>query len=139
MSRAHYIDYQDCHYIGRRRTLCSGLNNYRSSANGPVLGLGGFEIIDLKNDQAVYQVPIELWSPSGRPMTQNLFWVEATDSGLKAYFMPDDEKSTLFIYEASSPRRHLAQVLGILRRVRESALCQWDDRLRSEATPADRG
>jgi hypothetical protein len=33
-------------------------------------------------------------------MTQNPFWVEATDSGLKAYFMPDDDKSMMFIYEA---------------------------------------
>jgi hypothetical protein len=101
INRAHYIDYQDCHYVGNRRMLCSGLNNYRSSVDDPVFRLGGFEIVDLKNDQAIYQVPIELWSPSGRPMTQNPFWVEATDSGLKAYFMPDDDTSTLFIYEAA--------------------------------------
>jgi hypothetical protein len=34
------------------------------------------------------------------PMTQNPVFVEATDSGLRAYFLPDDDKSTLFIYEA---------------------------------------
>jgi hypothetical protein len=100
MNRTHYIDYQDCHYLGGRQMLCSGLNTYRSSADGAALRLGGIEIIDLKDDQAIYQVPIELWSPSGRPMTQNPFWVEATDSGLKAYFMPDDDKSMMFIYEA---------------------------------------
>ena len=33
-------------------------------------------------------------------MTQNPFFVEAADTGLRAYFMPDDDKSTLFIYEA---------------------------------------
>ncbi len=101
INRAHYIDYQDCHYVGGGRMLCSGLNNYKSSADGPVFRLGGFEIVDLKSDQAIYQVPIELWSPSGLPMTQNPFWVEASDAGLKAYFMPDDDKSTLFIYEVA--------------------------------------
>ena len=100
-NRAHYIDYQDCHFLGGRRMLCSGLNNYRLVADGPVFPLGGLEIVDLKTDQAVYQVPVELWSPSGKPMTQNPFWVEATESGLRAYFMPDDDNSTLFVYEAA--------------------------------------
>jgi Family of unknown function (DUF6454) len=100
-NRAHYIDYQDCHYLGGRRMLCSGLNNYRLVADGPVFPLGGWEIVDLRTDQAVYQVPVELWSPSGKPMTQNPFWVEATESGLRAYFMPDDDNSTLFVYETA--------------------------------------
>jgi hypothetical protein len=100
-NRSHYIDYQDCHYVGGRRMLCSGVNNYRMKADGPVFPLGGLEIVDLKTDQAVFQVPVELWSPSGKPMTQNPFWVEATDSGLRAYFMPDDDKSTLFVFEAA--------------------------------------
>ena len=100
-NRAHYIDYQDCHYLGGRRMLCSGLNNYRLVADGPVFALGGLEIVDLRTDQAVYQVPVELWSPSGKPMTQNPFWVEATESGLRAYFMPDDDNSTLFVYETA--------------------------------------
>jgi hypothetical protein len=34
-------------------------------------------------------------------MTQNPFLVEATDSGMTAYFMPDDDTSTLFIYEVA--------------------------------------
>ena len=32
-------------------------------------------------------------------MTQNPFWVESTATGLRAYFMPEDGKSTLYIYE----------------------------------------
>lgn len=100
-NRSHYIDYQDCHYIGGRRMLCSGLNNYRVKPDAPAFALGGLEIVDLKTDQAIYQVPVELWSPSGKPMTQNPFWVEATESGLRAYFMPDDDKSTLFVFEAA--------------------------------------
>jgi hypothetical protein len=34
-------------------------------------------------------------------MTQNPFWVEASENGLRAYFMPDDDKSTLFVFEAA--------------------------------------
>ena len=100
-NRSHYIDYQDCHYVGGRRMLCSGLNNYRMKADGPVFPLGGLELVDLKTDQPLFQVPVELWAPSGKPMAQNPFWVEASDAGLRAYFMPDDDKSTLFVFDAT--------------------------------------
>jgi hypothetical protein len=36
-------------------------------------------------------------------MTQNPSWVEAIAGGLRAYFMPDDDRSTLFIYEVVIP------------------------------------
>lgn len=97
---ALYIDYQDCHYIGSSRMLCAGLNTYRVSPDAPQFRLGGLEIVDLKDNRPVYQLPVELWSPSGLPMTQNPFWVEPAGEGVRAYFMPDDDKSTLFIYEA---------------------------------------
>ena len=101
MNPAQYIDYQDCHYVGNQRMLCSGLNAYKASADGPTFRLGGFEVVDLKDNRPVWQAPIELWSPSGLPMTQNPFFVEATDTGLRAYFMPDDDDSTLFVYDAA--------------------------------------
>ena len=68
--------------------------------DGPRFPLGGFEIVDLRTDRVVAQMPIELWTESGLPMTQNPFWVEPTATGLRAYFMPEDEKSTLYVYEA---------------------------------------
>jgi hypothetical protein len=100
VNRSNYIDYQDCKYLGRQEALCSGLNNYQMKKDGPRFPLGGFEIVDLAANQAIYQVPVELWTESGLPMTQNPFWVEPTSTGLRAYFMPEDEKSTLYIYEA---------------------------------------
>ncbi len=100
MNPAQYIDYQDCHYIGGSKMLCSGLNNYRTSPDAPPFRLGGLEIVDLKTNRPVWQVPVELWSPAGLPMTQNPFWVEPTENGVRAYFMPDDDKSTMFVYEA---------------------------------------
>ena len=100
---AQYIDYQDCHYVGGERMLCSGLNNYTVAPGAAPFRLGGFELVDLKDNRPIWQVPVELWSPSGLPMTQNPVFVEATDGGLRAHFMPDDDKSTLFIYEAQIP------------------------------------
>ncbi|WP_342360234.1 DUF6454 family protein [Terrarubrum flagellatum] len=97
---ALYIDYQDCHYVGGSKMLCSGVNNYRASTEGAVFRLGGVELVDLKTNSPVWQVPIELWSMSGLPMTQNPFWFEPIENGVRAYFMPDDDKSNLFIYEA---------------------------------------
>ena len=99
-NRSGYIDYQDCKYLGRREMLCSGLNNYQQKRDGPRFPLGGVEIVDLRSDQAVFQMPIELWTDSGFPMTQNPFWMEATATGLRAWFMPEDGKSTLYVYEA---------------------------------------
>jgi len=98
-NRANYIDYQDCKYLGRREMLCSGLNGYQMKKDGPRFALGGFEIVDLASNVAIQQVPVELWTESGLPMTQNPFWVEATATGLRAYFMPEDEKSTIYVYE----------------------------------------
>lgn len=97
---ALYIDYQDCHFIGMSRMLCSGLNSYRVSPDAPQFRLGGLEIVDLKDNRPVFQLPLELWAPSGLPMTQNPFWVEPAGEGVRAYFMPDDDRSTLFVYEA---------------------------------------
>jgi hypothetical protein len=97
---SHYIDYQDCKYLGGQEALCSGLNNYQMKKDGPRFPLGGFEIVDLAANRAIFQIPVELWTESGLPMTYNPFWIEPTGTGLRAYFMPEDEKSTLYIYEA---------------------------------------
>ncbi|WP_210250037.1 DUF6454 family protein [Labrys sp. KNU-23] len=103
MNPAQYIDYQDCHYAGGARMLCSGLNAYKVAPDAAPFRLGGLELVDLKDNRPIWQVPVELWAPSGLPMTQNPAFVEVKDGGLRAYFMPDDDKSTLFVYEAQTP------------------------------------
>jgi hypothetical protein len=97
-----YIDYQDCKYLAGDEALCSGLNNYQMKKDGPRFPLGGFEIVDLAANRPVFQIPVELWTDSGLPMTQNPFWIERTANGLRAYFMPEDEKSTVYVYEADA-------------------------------------
>jgi Family of unknown function (DUF6454) len=97
---AFYIDYQDCHHVGGSRMLCSGLNNYRMKPDGPPFPLGGIELVDLKTDRPLHQIPVALWTDTGVVMTQNPFWVEPSGAGLRFYFMPEDDKSRLFIYDA---------------------------------------
>ncbi|EFG2885957.1 hypothetical protein BO068_005156, partial [Escherichia coli] len=99
---SQYIDFQDCHSAGASRMLCSGLNAYKTKPDAEPFRLGGIELVDLKENRPVWQVPVELWSPSGLPMTQNPFFMETTDTGLRAYFMPDDDKSTLFVYDVET-------------------------------------
>lgn len=98
LNTSMYIDYQDCHYIGNGQMLCSGLNNYKK--DDITFGLGGIEIVDLKTGLTLHQVPVEHWSPkSGKPMTQNPFWMEEKGGKIMAYFIPDDDDSTMYIYE----------------------------------------
>ena len=60
--------------------LCSGLNNYIVAPGATPFRLGGFELVDLKDNRPVGQGPVELWSPSGLPMSQNPVFVEATET-----------------------------------------------------------
>jgi hypothetical protein len=94
---SHYIDYQDCHFIGGGEALCSGLNVYH--CGGKNFELGGIEILGLKTLQPLYQLPVELWSPSGRVMTQNPFWMEEKDGLISASFIPDDDDSAIYVFE----------------------------------------
>ncbi|WP_428660449.1 DUF6454 family protein [Runella sp.] len=96
-----YVDYQDCHYLGQHKMLCGGLRKYRPSSEGATFALGGLEVVDLKDNRPVLQIPLLLWSPTGAPMTNNPFWLETTAAGLRGYFVPDDDDaSTLFVYQA---------------------------------------
>ena len=97
---SHYIDYQDCQYVGGRRALCSGLAYYRTSPEADWFQFGGLELVDTEDKRPLWQVPVSLWAASGRPMTQNPVFVEAAGSGLRAYFMPDDDESTIYVYDA---------------------------------------
>ena len=99
-NRSFYIDYQDCKFIGGHEMLCAGLASYQSRKDGPRFSLGGLEVINLTSHRQVFQVPLELWTASGFVMTQNPFWMESTPTGLRAFFLPEDNNSTLYIFEA---------------------------------------
>jgi hypothetical protein len=97
---SHYLDYQDCKYAGRRRMLCSGVTEMRITPEASPFRLGGIDLIDLQDHRPLHQVPVLLWA-GGRAMTQNPVWLEATAEGVRGYFIPEDDASTLYVYEAT--------------------------------------
>jgi hypothetical protein len=101
LNTAHYIDYQDCHSLGRSRMLCSGLNKYKAP-DGSEFALGGIELVDLKTSRPLHQVPVALWSDKGVVMTQNPFFAESREGGLRFYFVPEDDQSRLFVYDVAT-------------------------------------
>ena len=101
LNTAHYIDYQDCHYLNRSRMLCSGLNKYKAG-DGPEFALGGIELVDLKTGRPLHQVPVAVWSDKGLVMTQNPFFAESREGGLRFYFVPEDDQSRLFVYDVAT-------------------------------------
>jgi hypothetical protein len=98
---SHYVDYQDCAYMGGHRMLCTGVADLRRGAGSPGGRLGGLDLVDLRDGRPLHQVPVPLWTAGGLPMTQNPVWLEAHGSGLRAYFMPEDDQSTLYIYDVA--------------------------------------
>lgn len=104
LNKQHYIDYQDCQYVGDSKMLCSGLSSYRRNSDSPAFPLGGIELVDLASETPVYQLPILLFTEGAgsRVMTQNPFYVESTVDGLRFYFVPEDDESRLYIYDVST-------------------------------------
>jgi hypothetical protein len=103
LNPSHYVDYQDCKYAGNRRMLCTGVTEFRESADAPPFRLGGLELVDLQEGRPLHQVPILLWTERGLDMTHNPAWIESTATGLRAYFIPEDDHSTLYVFEAATP------------------------------------
>ena len=96
---SHYVDYQDCKYAGRRRMLCTGVAELRARPDAPAFRLGGLELVSLLDSRPIHQVPVLLWTAGGLDMTHNPAWLEPSPNGLRAYFMPEDDQSTLYLYE----------------------------------------
>jgi len=99
LNTSHYIDYQDCKYAGSRRMLCTGVTEMRQAPDAAPFRLGGIDLVSLEDGRPLHQVPVALWTSSGLDMTHNPVWIEPRDAGLRAYFMPEDDRSTLYIYD----------------------------------------
>jgi hypothetical protein len=103
LNPSHYLDYQDCKYLsGQRKMLCTGVTEMRVTPEAAPFRMGGVDIVDLTAGRPVHQTPVLLWSPSGMDMTHNPVWIEPSATGLRGYFMPEDDKSTLYIYEVAT-------------------------------------
>jgi len=66
---------------------------------GGEFALGGIELVDLDSGTPRHQIPVLLWTEKGLVMTQNPFFVEPRGAGLRFYFMPEDDRSRLFLYD----------------------------------------
>jgi hypothetical protein len=102
LNPSHYVDYQDCHYAGGGTMLCGGVTVFNRPAPLPPFRLGGLELVDLAAGRPVHQAPVPLWLPSGQVMTENPIWIDTTPQGLRAYFMPEDDRSTIYVYDVKS-------------------------------------
>ena len=103
LNTSHYVDYQDCKYAGGHRMLCTGVTELRQSPGAPPFRLGGIDLVDLADGRPLHQVPLLLWTKTGYDMTHNPAWFEATPGGLRGYFMPEDNTSTIYVYEVTVP------------------------------------
>ena len=102
LNASHYLDYQDCKYVGRRRMLCTGVTELRQTLFAQAFRLGGLDLVDLRDGRPLHQVPVLLWTAGGLDLTHNPVWIEPTATGLRGYFMPEDDKSTLYIYDVET-------------------------------------
>lgn len=99
LNTSHYVDYQDCKYVGGRQMLCTGVTEIRPARSAVPFRLGGLDLVDLRDGRPIHQVPVLLWTTGGLDMTHNPAWLEPTVAGLRAYFMPEDNESRLYIYD----------------------------------------
>ena len=79
--------------------LCTGVTEIRQSPDTAPFRLGGIDLVSLEDGRPLHQVPLLLWTAGGMDMTHNPVWIEPTATGLRGYFMPEDDKSTLYVYE----------------------------------------
>ncbi|WP_227356120.1 DUF6454 family protein [Haladaptatus salinisoli] len=97
----HYVDYQDCQYIGDGLAMCSGMAGYQPPNTADVK-LGGIDLVDLRSAAPIYQVPVTEWTDDGLVMTRNPFLVKERSNGLRFYFLPEDDTSYLFVYDVKT-------------------------------------
>ena len=97
--RSTYIEYQDCKCGGPGLAVCSGLGSF-PGPNGGTFTLGGLEVIALESGEALLQLPVPLYARDGSVMTRNPFYYELDGASVRFYFVPEDERSVLYEWEA---------------------------------------
>jgi len=98
---SHYVDYQDMQRIpGTSHMLCSGFQAYVQSGKRSIpLLLGGIDLVHVEELRAHHQVPVPLRSPAISAWTQNPFYVESTHDGLRLFSVPEDNESSIHVFE----------------------------------------
>ena len=103
LNPSHYLDYQDCKYLsGQRQMLCTGVTEMRVTPEAAPFRMGRVDLVDLTTGRPIHQTPVLVWTSSGFDMTHSPVWIEPSETGLRGYFMPEDDKSTLYVYEVET-------------------------------------
>lgn len=97
---SHYVAYQDMQQVAPRLVLAGGVRGLRSPGRGtPPVQFGGIDLLEFPGATLRHGLPMNLVAPSGTPMNQNPFYAEFTDGKLRLWFVPEDDRSTLYVYE----------------------------------------
>jgi hypothetical protein len=105
---SHFIDYQDCQYVARRKMLCGGVTNLpqtpAAGGAGATYELGGLALIDLTSRGVLHEVPFQQWSSAGHVATRNPVKLVASGKHLRLWVAPDNgdegNGTELLTYEA---------------------------------------
>lgn len=102
-NESHFLDFQDCQYVGQGMALCSGISGLPTPSGEGSYELGGYALLDTRRLRVGHQVPLCLWDSAGNALTRNATHFEGTaDGGLRLYATPaDGTESVLYIYEAA--------------------------------------
>lgn len=113
-----YVDYQDCKFLGHHpvpnvvRTQTNSNGNAKTEPRPIMLcggvatlspgtyNLGGLALVDLETMLPLWEIPLALTSDRGVSLTENPVDAAVVDGRLRLYFLPDQRKSTLYVYEA---------------------------------------
>jgi hypothetical protein len=97
---SHFIDYQDCENAGKDNMICSGITELpQQGVSTSKYELGGLALLDIKTMDMVHELPITLFSQNGHVATRNPVFLENTKQGLLMYTVPDDDQSSMLVYE----------------------------------------
>jgi hypothetical protein len=97
---SHFIDYQDCEDAGKENMTCSGITELpQPGTESAKYELGGLALLNKKTMKIEHELPISLFSTQGHTVTRNPVYVENTDQALQLYAIPDDDKSSMLVYE----------------------------------------
>lgn len=97
---SHYIAYQDLQHVpGTSFTIASGVRKLRApSRTVPLLQLGGLDLLEFPGGALRHGLPLNLATETRVPMSQNAFYVDAAANEFRLWFIPEDNRSTLYIY-----------------------------------------
>ena len=109
LNPSHFVDYQDCKYLGRPRgfrhpaMLCSGIAGLKHPGpdGQPVsYDLGGVALVDVTTMRPINEVPFQEYTDQRQVGTRNAIDVQIVGGRLRLYLVADDDDSDLLVYEA---------------------------------------